>query len=369
MDYQSFLETTFLGISVQNYALAIGFLLVGWLFSSKISSLFIRLISQLFKKSDYKLSYQEYKEHVQKPLNFFLLLVFVFLASNFLKFPEEFNLAPVDQFGLRMILLRGYQLLMAYAITRVALKVVVILGEIMKKKAAETSSRQDDQLIPFAIEIFKILIVIIAVLIILSAVFSLNVGSLVAGLGIGGLAIALAAKESLENLFGSFTIFFDKPFVVGDMIKVGNVEGIVEKVVFRSTRIRTLEKSYLTLPNKSMVNAELDNFSLRTFRRVKLNVGLLYGTKLTVMKGIVDDIKNYLDNYAHTNQDAQVRFMNFGSSSLDIMVLYYIDTMDWNLYLEYKEEINYKIMEIVEEKGGDFAFPTQTIHLQKENTD
>jgi len=366
MDYLSLLENTFFGITIQNFALSIIFLLVGWLFDSKISALFIRLISQLFKKSDYKLTYQEYKIHLQKPLNFFLFLIFLFIASNFLKFPEELHLVPVEEFGLRLVILRSYQLVIAYAITRVALKVVVILGEIMKKKASITSSRQDDQLIPFAIEIIKIAIVLITILIVFSTIFHLNVGSLVAGLGIGGLAIALAAKESLENLFGSFTIFFDKPFVVGDMIRVGNIEGVVEKVGFRSTRIRTLEKSYLTLPNKNMVDAELDNLSLRTFRRVKFNVGLIYGTKLSAMKAIVNDIKRYLDDHAHTNQDAQVRFMDFGASSLDIMVLYYIDTMDWNLYLEFKEEINYKIMEIVEEKGGDFAFPTQTIHLQKE---
>ncbi len=196
----------------------------------------------------------------------------------------------------------------------------------------------------------------------------MNVGSLVAGLGIGGLAIALAAKESLENLFGSFTIFFDKPFVVGDLVTIGGVSGTVEKVGFRSTRIRTLEKSYVTIPNKRMIDAELDNLSLRTFRRVKFDVGLVYGTSMSTIKSVVQKIQKYVDEHERTNQDGQVKFMEFGSSSLDVMVLYYIDTMDWGVFLDIKEEINYKIMEIVENEESDFAFPTQTLHLNQENS-
>lgn len=366
MDVQSLMDQTYFGNSVQNYTIALALVIVGWLFHSWMSNILIRLISQLFRRWEYKLTFNEYKEHLQKPLNFVLFLIFLFLAVNMLVWPEEFDFAPVEEFGVRMILLRFYQLMIAVAFTRVSIKFAVVFGEMLKKKADKTTSKQDDQLIPFAVEVVKILLVVIAILITVSTIFELNVGSLVAGLGIGGLAIALAAKESLENLFGSFTIFFDKPFVVGDLVKVGDMEGVVEKVGFRSTRIRTLEKSYLTIPNKRMIDAELDNLSLRTFRRVKFNIGMLYGTKKDTLKSIADSIKKYLDDHAHTNQDAQVRFMDFGSSSLDIMVLYYIDTMDWNLYLEFKEEINYKIMEIVEEKGGDFAFPTQTIHLHQE---
>jgi len=368
MNYQEILESTYFGNSVQNYLLAIVWLLVGLLLHSWISNLFIRFIARLFRKSEFNLTREEYKGHVQKSLNLFLLLVFIYLAFNHLDFPKEWNMAPTSEFGIKLILKSVYQLTLAVAVTRMALNIVTIFGVILHKRAGKTESKQDDQLIPFVVEVSKILLIIFSFLIIVSTVFNLNVGSLVAGLGIGGLAIALAAKESLENLFSSFTIFLDKPFVVGDMVTVGSTTGVVEKVGFRSTRLRTLEKSFLTIPNRLMIDAELDNLSLRTFRRVKFDVGLTYGTKATVIKSVCDKIQTFLIEHAHTNEDSQVRFMEFGSSSLNIMVLYYVDTMDWDLYLQYKEEINYKIMEIVEMEESDFAFPTQTIHLEKNNS-
>lgn len=236
----------------------------------------------------------------------------------------------------------------------------------MMEKAEKTDTKQDDQLVPFLAEILKIFIWIIAVLVMLNQVFELNVGSLVAGLGIGGLAIALAAQDTLTNLLGSFTIFFDKPFVVGDLVTVGNITGVVEKVGFRSTRIRTLEKSYVTLPNKKMIEAELDNLTLRTYRRVDFNVGLTYDTPSASIKSIVSEIQNYIDHHPNTNEEGKVKFMEFGDSSLNIMVLYYIDTMDWGVFLDIKEEINYKIMELVEKNGSSFAFPSTSVYLENQ---
>ncbi|MBL4623758.1 MAG: mechanosensitive ion channel, partial [Flavobacteriales bacterium] len=163
-------------------------------------------------------------------------------------------------------------------------------------------------------------------------------GPLLAGLGVGGLALALAAKESLENLLSSFTIFFDKPFVLGDTVKVGGVVGTVEKVGFRSTRLRTPEKSYVTIPNRKMIDAELDNLSLRTFRRVKQTVGLTYGTPVSSIQLIVQDIQQLIDGHQHTNQDGKAKFTDFGASSLDVMVNYYVDTMDWRVYLDVKQD-------------------------------
>ncbi|MEQ8323066.1 MAG: mechanosensitive ion channel family protein [Vicingaceae bacterium] len=365
MNFQETFDTIYLGNKVGDYLLGVLFLFGGLLLRRPLSGLIVRIFIQVFRRSEYKLEYQTYRDHLKKPLNFLLFLVFLFLAVSHLEYPESWNLAPVEEFGVRKITLRIYQLLWVVAITRVVLKLVVIGGEMFMKRADQTVSKQDDQLIPFAVEVIKILIIVVALLVTASTVFKINVGSLVAGLGIGGLAIALAAKESLENLFGSFTIFFDKPFVVDDLVTVAGVTGTVIKVGFRSTRLRTLEKSYVTIPNKRMIDAELDNLTLRTFRRVKFDVGLTYGTNMDEIKSIVSEIQNYIDEHPHTNQEGNVRFMEFGSSSLNVMVLYYIDTMDWDTYLKIKEEVNYKIMEIVEKSKSDFAFPTQTIHLNQ----
>ena len=126
---------------------------------------------------------------------------------------------------------------------------------------------------------------------ILSSVFDVNIAALATGLGIGGIAIAMASKESLENLLGSFTIFLDKPFTYGDIVTVNGYTGVVEKVGFRSTRIRTFDKSIVTVPNKNMVNAELDNLGMRPIRRVKFSIGLVYGTKVEQIKSIVKDLE------------------------------------------------------------------------------
>jgi MscS family membrane protein len=194
---------------------------------------------------------------------------------------------------------------------------------------------------------------------------NVNIAALVTGLGIGGLALAMASKESLENLLGSFTIFFDQPFTVGDIVTVGLITGTVEKVGLRSTQIRTFDKSLVSIPNKKMIDAELDNLGLRPVRRVKFNVGLTYETSIDQIKAIVADIQQMIDLHEKTNDETEVRFQEFGSSSLDIMVLYFVNSPEWEDLIDVKEEINYKIMEIIKKHNSNFAFPSTTVYLQK----
>ena len=223
----------------------------------------------------------------------------------------------------------------------------------------------DDQLIPFVIDIAKIITYIFALIIIMGNIFNVNVTALATGVGIGGIAIAMASKESLENLLGSFTIFLDQPFTVGDTVTVGSVTGTVEKVGFRSTRIRTFDKSLVTLPNKKMIEAELDNLGMRPVRRVKFNIGLTYETSPDQMKAIVSEIQKMINQHEKTNQEGKVRFQEFGSSSLDILVMYFVDSPRWDDLMDVKEDVNYKIMEIVKRNNSDFAFPSTTVYLQK----
>lgn len=361
---EDFFSRTFLENTYEDYAWFIGWLLVGFIFQKSIAHFIVKILSNLFYKYSKDIPIERFYKELERPLRFFQLLVFIYLAFSHLNWPESWDLGPADEFGLKMFVRKTHSLFFGFSLTYVFVNIADCFGLILLEKAAKTESKQDDQLIPFLIEFIKIMLWVIGGLIVLSSVFNINMGSLVAGLGVGGLAIALAAKESVENLFGSFTIFFDKPFVVGDLVKVGDIVGEVEKVGFRSTRIRTLEKSYVTLPNKRMIDAELDNLSLRTFRRVNFNVGLTYSTPPETIKKIVKEIQNYIDEHPHTNQDGKVRFMEFGDSSLNVMVLYYIDTMDWGMFLDIKEEINYKIMDIVSKNGSDFAFPTQSIYLE-----
>jgi len=216
-------------------------------------------------------------------------------------------------------------------------------------------------MVPFIKELSKIITIIFAFFVILGSVFNLNVATIIAGLGIGGIAVALAAQDTLQNLLGSFTIFADKPFLVGDLIRIDHFEGTVEKVGFRSTAIRTLDKTLVIIPNKKMVDSPLENLSLRNLRRMKFNIGLRYDSSTEVMRKIAEEIRQLLDKHPATTDDTLVTFDSFGDSSLNIQILYFIEIVDYNEYMRIRQDFNYRIMEIVSANGAEFAFPSQTV--------
>ena len=361
-----FLNDIYFGNTVQDYLWVIGSLLFGVILLRFIAHRISNTLFRLIAGKTIGVNKNELYNLLEKPLKWLIMLIILYVCTSHLDYPQEWNLAPKEEFGLRMFLHRSFIAFLIIVITWAALKIIKFLGIILMAKAELTESKSDDQIIPFLMEIIKVVAVTLGTFIFMGSVFKVDVGALIAGLGIGGLALALAAKESLENLLASFVIFFDKPFVIGDLVTVNGVTGSIEKIGFRSTRIRTLEKSYLTLPNRLMIDNVLDNLSLRTFRRVSFKIGVLYGTSEEQLKQIVEEIQKFIDNHPHTNQDGEIHFIEFGASSLDIMVLYYIDTMDWSVFLKIKEEINFEIMRIVQAHGADFAFPTQTIHLEKD---
>jgi len=361
-----FLKDIYFGNTVQDYLWVVGSLLFGVILVRFIAHRISNTLFRVIAGKTQGVNKNELYNLLEKPLKWLIMLIILYVCTSHLDYPQEWNLAPKEEFGLRMFLHRSFIAFLIIVITWSALKIIKFLGIILMAKAELTESKSDDQIIPFLMEIIKVVAVTLGTFIFMGSVFKVDVGALIAGLGIGGLALALAAKESLENLLASFVIFFDKPFVIGDLVTVNGVTGSIEKIGFRSTRIRTLEKSYLTLPNRLMIDNVLDNLSLRTFRRVSFKIGVLYGTSEEQLKQIVEEIQNFIDNHPHTNQDGEIHFIEFGASSLDIMVLYYIDTMDWSVFLKIKEEINFEIMRIVQAHGADFAFPTQTIHLEKD---
>ena len=366
MNQLEFLNTEFLGNSVKSYLIFGSVLLLGLIFKSLISSYLRRLIYKIVGDKTNVDGKTEFDDLLKKPLNYFLLIIILYFAFDALSFPSSWGLARSDEFGVKMVIEKGVSFLFITTIFWTLLRVVDYIGLRLKHKAEKTESKVDDQLIPFAIEIGKVLVVIFGVLILLSNVFSVDVTALAAGLGVGGVAIALASKESLENLLGSFTIFFDKPFQVGDIITVGSITGVVEKVGFRSTRVRTFDKSLVTIPNKNLINSELDNLSLKPVRKVHIDVGLTYNTSVDQIKKIVKDIQDLVDKHPNTNEDGLVRFFNFGASSLDIMVIYFVNSPDWNLLVDTKQEINFKIIEIVKKHGSDFAFPTRSLYFENQ---
>jgi MscS family membrane protein len=191
------------------------------------------------------------------------------------------------------------------------------------------------------------------------------VGSLLAGLGIGGVAIALASKDTVANLFGSLVIFLDKPFQIGDWIEMGSIEGTVEEVGLRTTRVRTFANSLITIPNAKFTTEAVNNWSRMKKRRIKMTVGLTYDATPDKVEEAVLRIREIIAADEKIRNDFYlVNFDNLGPSSLDLFVYCFTETTNWAEFLQAKQEFLLKIMRAVEELGLEFAFPTQTLHVE-----
>ena len=198
-------------------------------------------------------------------------------------------------------------------------------------------------------------------------VWGINVAGLVAGLGIGGLAFALAAKDTAANLFGSIALLLDKSIRIGEWIKIDGVEGVVEDIGMRTTKIRSFKKSLITLPNQMLANSPIENFSRRGIRRIKMNIGLTYDASSQQIEKVIMDIKTMLKNHKGIaqNETMMVNFTSFDDSSLGILIYTFSKTSNWEKYLAIKEEVNLNIMKIVEDNNVDFAFPSQSLYIEK----
>jgi len=217
----------------------------------------------------------------------------------------------------------------------------------------------------FILAIIKGVVLVIGLASILQ-VWGINVGGLLAGLGIGGLAFALAAKDTAANIFGSVALLLDKSIRIGEWIKVGEVEGTVEDIGMRTTKIRSFEKSLITLPNQVIANSPIENYSRRGVRRIKMTLGVTYNTTSQQMEQILLDIKSMLKNHPSIAQKETmlVNFTSFDDSSLGIFIYTFSNTANWAGYMNIKEDINLKIMKIIEDNDTEFAFPSQSLYVE-----
>jgi MscS family membrane protein len=222
----------------------------------------------------------------------------------------------------------------------------------------------DSQLLRLAFRLVA-LMVVSAILVEGANQLGLPSYSIFAGLGISGLAIALAAREALANLLGSLVIMFEKPFRVGDWIRVGDDEGLVESVGFRSTRIRTFYDSLVSLPSSKLIEANVDNLGARKYRRVKTTLAITYDTPPQKVQAFVDGIKDIIRNHPKTQKDKfHIVFNDFGSHSLDILVYFFLKVPDWSAELVEREGIFLQIIRLAEDIKVKFAFPTETVHVE-----
>jgi len=226
-------------------------------------------------------------------------------------------------------------------------------------------TQHSKELSEFIIKVVKGVIIAIGISMILHN-WGVNVTGIVASLGLGGLAFALAAKDTASNLFASIALLLDNSIKSGEWVKIGGVEGVVESVGMRTTKIRSFEKSLYTVPNHLIANNPIENFSRRGVRRIKMNLGLTYDTNSRQLENIVHQIRDMLQHHPRISQKETllVNFNNFDDSALNIFVYAFSHTAQWDQYLEIREDIHLKIIKIVEENHSAFAFPSQSIYVE-----
>ncbi len=297
------------------------------------------------------------------PAQWMLLLIIFAFAVHLLHYPNYWEVQFYD-LPLRSILSGLLKLLIGISFTWFILRIVDFLEVLMAERAARTESKMDDMLVPFIKDGIKIIVVVIASFTILNNIFHVNLASLIAGLGIGGLAIALAAQESLKNLFASITIFLDKPFSIGDIVTVGDVTGTIENIGFRSTRLRTSNKTFVTLPNKMMVETSVDNLSLRTYRYVNTTITLGYETGTDALKRIIADISEFMNHTDYIESDYVVRFNEFKETGYELSLIYNITRIEFRPFMEAKQQVNFQIDEIIRQNGGVYAKASRVIEMK-----
>ncbi|MDX8388042.1 MAG: mechanosensitive ion channel family protein [Ghiorsea sp.] len=231
-------------------------------------------------------------------------------------------------------------------------------------RAQKTESSLDDQLVPFVTKTLKLFLVVTGVLVVAQNV-GYSISGLVASLGIGGIAVAMAARDTIANVFGSVMILVDRPFTVGDWIKTSEFEGVVEEIGFRSTRVRTFERTLVNVPNSMLANMVIDNIDARSQRRVSMRIGITYTTSTEKMQQAITGIENVLATHPGVDQQfSLVKFDNFEDSSLSIFLYYFSQSKEWAVYLQVRQEVNMQIMQLLESLGLEFAFPSRTLYIE-----
>lgn len=242
---------------------------------------------------------------------------------------------------------------------------IEVIASALEDFAERTESEIDDNLVPLVRKLMRVVLVVVALIMVIQQ-WGYDVTSLVAGLGIGGLAFALAAQPTLANLFGSITILTDQPFKLGDWVKTASGEGTVEEIGLRSTKIRTLARTLVVVPNTDIATQPVENFSARSNRRINCTIGVTYSTSRAQIIALTAAIRAMLEAREDVEKETyRVHFNNFGPSSLDIMIHAYVFVKDWGGWLAAQEEIYLEIMRLVEEHGASFAFPSRSLYIER----
>ncbi|MDH4330607.1 MAG: mechanosensitive ion channel family protein [Candidatus Moranbacteria bacterium] len=351
MSYQEFLESSFLGNTGQEYLYALGVLVVALIFFKVFQFVIIKKLEKATKMTqtdvdDFLISLVK---SVRPPF-YFIISVYISLTS--------INTTPVMRKIINIMVL----LVVVYEAVMILQKVIDYMVEKITK-SEDGEEDKDKEIVKLLGNILKVVLWVIAALLVL-ANLGVNVTSAIAGLGIGGIAIAMAVKDVLSDMIASFAIFLDKPFKVGQSIKIGKDAGEVKRIGIRSTRIKTPQGEEMVVTNQDLTKARIQNFKRMEKRRVKQMIGVVYGLKSETLKDIPVWIKEIVD--ATENAEfSRAHFTTYGDFSLNFEIVYHIATDDYLMYMNAQQEINLAIYEKFEKEAVEFAYPTQTVIVEK----
>lgn len=331
--------------TLRSYIIVIATILFVIALKRFISRLIDRLLFRFVRKMGPGLDRSDFLNLVVGPIGTFLVVLVSMSSIEKLHFPTalDFDIYEVKSEtivrSLAIIILIG-------SFIWLLMRLVDFVALVLRKKARAGQVPRDNQMIVFIRDFLKAIIGIIGILLILHSAFSVNVTNILASLGLAGAALALAAKESIENVIASFIIFFDKPFTAGDVLKVNNITGTVEKIGLRSTRIRTDQKTYVTVPNKQMVDSIVDNLTLRTQRKGELRLELSLSTPADTLDEFIAAVKKLLKKDKVENSTA---FLNdIGGSAFLINVDYYTAPITQDEFNAIKQRVNLDVLKLLE---------------------
>lgn len=355
-----FLDRVYLDNTVRSYlivAVTILFVLILKRFISRyLAGLIYRVVKKIWSDVDKK----SFSGLVSQPLGLFLFLLVSIIAIHKLNFPEVFIIDLYD-YGIKTIIHTLGTIILIISFIWLMLRIIDFIAMILEKKADLTPDHTDNQFIVFFKDFFKVGVSIVGILMVLKFAFGFSISSFITGLSIATAAIALATRESLENLIASFIIFFDKPFTVGDLVQVQNVKGTVEKIGLRSTRIRSDQKTFVTVPNKQMVDSILDNLSLRTQRKVELRLEVSLSTPASKLEALIDAIQKNL--IIPQIEDFNVFLNDIRSNAFLINVDFFTAPLTIKDFNKLKQQKNVEILKLMEEMDIDLAGASSEIKI------
>jgi len=348
----------FLEIPVYRYILAVITFFIALLLRRVFNHYIMKILKRLTKKTSFKHD-DLFVEAIHPPISALLLVSGFFLALTVLQIPK--TILDIADFITRTHKV-ALSVIMVWAVYRLG----DLLSFTLKNIFIENNEEIANQFADMFKQALRVMVVVIGGILIIDNL-GYSVSSLLTGLGIGGLAVALAAQDTLSNFFGTIVMLTDRPFQVGDWVQFRNVDGAVETIGFRSTRVRTWAKSIMIIPNKILTSEIIQNWSVMPKRRVKMTIGITYDSSREKIQLLLEQIREVLRTDPEIDQDfILVNFTDFGPSSLNIFVYYFTKSIQWATYLKVREKINLKIMKVVEDLGLSFAFPSQTVYFGNE---